>query len=130
LELYVSGTLRRQVFLPYLSFLRSQSSLLTSLVFMKKGDELLIKYNVMVLDQTNGLMPYPGQVTLVGGPTVEHYRSFLYVEYLSTDMASLNCSSCDVTCSPCQPCKPNAVCVACFKPCPDCNNSCEPCSPT
>lgn len=113
LEVYVNGTLRRQVTLPYLSFNNTQNSLLTTLGTLFQGEELTIKYQILVMDPLSGVALYPGTVTLIGTP-ITSLRTFLVVHYLSSICDELDCGTCDVPCGPCGQCLPT---------------SCEPCQP-
>jgi hypothetical protein len=133
LEVYVNDVLRRQVFSPYLSFNRSQSSLLTSLLYLDKGERLTVRYRVFVMDPEEGFKPYDGQVVLLGRPEGSSAGTFMSIQYLSSESntSNVSCAPCDVQCAPCTitscpsavvPCQPIDIveCVAC-------DSNCEPC---
>lgn len=119
-EIYVEGLLRRKSFVPYLAFSTEQSVISTSLIHLNQNDEVLVRYKVLVLDPSLGLIEYPGQVTVLGAP-VTAFRSFIFIHYLSSDCDTLECPPCDLQCEN----------IPCFVPCPPCNAepACEPCCP-
>lgn len=117
IEYYVNGLLRRQSFAPYLSFVNRQSAQMTTLISLSAGDELTIRYKVLVVDENMGLVEYPGSVTLIGN-SLGLLRSFMIVHYLSSDCNSLECP-CEL--APCQPC--TVECAGCLDQ--DCTQCCS-----
>lgn len=121
LEVYVNGFLRRQDFAPYLSFNNSQTSLLTSLMPLSAGDEMEIRYSVLIVDPSLGVVPYVGTVTLLTAPIIfQGLSTFVYVEYLSSycdeiqcpNPACIDCSPVTVNCTPCSPANCTPCCMS------------------
>lgn len=116
LEIWINGMLRRQQLTPYLAFSDGQSTILTTLVSSMMGDEVIVRYKVLIQDSSLGLIEYPGIVTLVGSPGFT-FRSFMYIHYLSSDCSVLECPPCEAVCQPCSaPCAP----VCNIQPCAPC----------
>lgn len=114
IEIYVNGILRRQRYEPFLAFNNRQAGLVSHLIYLSQGDELLVRYKVLSLDAVAGLVEYPGSVVVIGGAGFS-FRSFMSVHYLSSDCETLECPVCDIDCTPCQvSCQP---CTECFAPC-------------
>jgi hypothetical protein len=121
LELYVNDIIRRNTAAPFLSFNTAVDLYGTTVLFLNKGDVVTSKFQVFVMDPTTGLIPYVGQVTLLGDPNPANFRPIFYAQYLSTDCTALDCPSiCDIQCSdlPCViSCSMSDECMPCIPPC-------------
>ena len=124
IELYVNGTITRQTFVPYLSFHDAQKGNYSALIGLQAGDVITSQYNVFVMNDTAGFVPYAGQITIEGNPGVEN-ASLFKIHLLSIACPNgVPCSPCTTGCQPtvtgCQPfstgCQPSGtgVCKPCF----------------
>lgn len=127
---YVNGILRKVEYVPFLSFSATQNSLLTANLLLTAGDQVTVKFDVIVLDAVLGQIPYVGTVLLKGGPVASGPVSTMDVLLLS-DLCAAGTNP--PPCTPCQPvaidCSP--VVVSCKPVDPDCDpvevRGCEPC---
>lgn len=97
MTLLVNGNELRTDAAPFLSFNPQQKTTLSTLSLLNAGDALTMKYDVIVVDPVNGLMPYVGTINLQANGSFPAESGF-GVHYLS----SLNQSG-PITCTPCQP---------------------------
>lgn len=100
-EIYVNGLLVRESFTPFLTFLNQQNVILTSLISLKTGDQVTMRYKLQVLDQILGLINVTGTGDIVGDGT-EGGNSLFKIHMLSVDCEDLPCAPS----IPCQPCTP------------------------
>ncbi len=113
----VNGIDMRKNTAPFLSFLGLQYSVLSSLVLLKAGDVVKMKYEILVLDPVTGLMPYVGTVmirSLLSGFDI-HYLS-------SSECSPVICATCPPVQVPCE-----MVTVDCSRPNGD--GTQDPCGP-
>lgn len=109
------GELRTQ-YQPYLSFTDRQKASLTNLCLLNAGDVVTMLDNVLVLNQSSGLINYVGSLNIEANGSFPGQSGFA-IHYLS----SLNCSPvmC-VTCPPvqiaCNPVVPPSDCDDCDEP--------------
>ncbi len=126
-EVWVGGFLRRQLFVPYLAFNHSQSNILTTLISLTQGQEVLVRYKVLVLDANVGLVEFVGHVTMIGAPGFANNSTFI-MHYLGSECPIAACTPCTISCEPCLPCSPLPPCppLCQFTECAPCENI-EPC---
>src|SRR5690606_31518376 len=91
---------RRQSYLPFLTFGNFQQSDLSFLLLLRAGEELTVSYEMLVVDDSSGLIPYVGTATLVGGPE----RTIFNIHYVASLCSPTPCEPCTVT-----PC--NSSCI-------------------
>jgi hypothetical protein len=115
LTVTVNGSELRQFQSPYLSFSVLQKANLSSLVLLKAGDIVRMKYDVLVFDSVLGLVPYVGTVSFKGNGLFPSSSGF-EIHYLSSlaGVAPVVCTQCPLITIPCQPvvnpCMPLAFC--------------------
>lgn len=102
-EILVNGNELRSQFSPFLSFNDQQSTSLTSLCLLNAGDVLTTIFNILIFDQSSGLIPYIGTVALKSNGQFAGQSGF-GIHYLS----SLNCTQqicpqCPQVTIPCMP---------------------------
>ena len=122
LEIYTNGNLRRRTTSQFLSFSNGIDIFNTTLMYLNAGDVIYSKFNIFVLDPILGLIPYVGQIDLLGNAVPGSFRPFFFVQYLSSDCSTIDCP-CDFVQCPdlpctieCQPCT-QTTCQPCFLPC-------------
>lgn len=107
-EIYVNGLLVRELFLPFLSFFSEQKSLISSLITLKSGDIVQMKYNVL---QSSGL-PVAGTVDIAGGAGEDGNSLFkiIFLSSLGSASSQSPCAQCPTVIIPCSkfvnPCMP------------------------
>ncbi len=99
IELFVNGTITRQTFVPYLSFHDAQKGNYSALLGLKAGDVLTTRYNVFVMNDSSGFIPYAGTVTIEGNPGAEN-ASLFKIHLLSVTCDGSPCTSCATGCNP------------------------------
>ena len=107
-QIYINNVLYREVFLPFLSFVNSQASTISTLVKLAAGDELTSKYDILYLDEVTGFGKLVGTVVINGNGTTDN-KSLFEVILLGTD--------CTKQCEPVVVCTPS--------PCEECRPCCE-----
>lgn len=114
LKLFVNNVVTRQVFYPFLTFHDEQKATVSGLISLKAGDKVTGQYEVYVMTDGGGFVPYTGTVTAEGNGTEQ--ESFIKVHYLSSDCVNI----------PAQPCSPLCTGSTCNV---DCSTSitCCPC---
>lgn len=108
LHIMVNGNVWRESYFPYLTFFNNQSATITALICLNKGDIVSIKYDVLALDSSSGVINIAG-TTVVEGNGSEANKSLFKIHYLSSDCPPSLCeSACDTVCTSvaCQPCTP------------------------
>lgn len=106
-QIYVNGTLDREMLSAFLSFFQDQRTILTALISLNAGDLVQIKYDIIAMTQLSGALPVPGTVDITGNGT-EINKSSLKIHLLS---ANQNQPSCQPV-FPCAPIMPQQ-CVPC-----------------
>lgn len=111
LQLYVNGVLARESFSAFLSFFPQQRAVLSGLISLNAGDQVQLKYNVLVIDSVGGLVPLVGTIDNSGNGT-EDNSSLFKIHLLSVNAPSI------IPCAPVIPCSPSnpLTCVPC-NPC-------------
>ena len=110
LTIKVNGNILRQFQSAYLSFSGLQNANLGSLVLLNMGDIVTMKYDVLTMDPSLGLVPYVGTVSMKGNGSFPGESGFS-IHYLSSLKCTPNTGAACVTCVP--------VGVAC-----DCDSMC------
>lgn len=100
-QLYVNGVLYREIFSSFLSFYKQQKTSLNTILPLKVGDIVQMKYNILALDQSSGVINVPGVVDSIGNGTDANTSGFK-IHMLSVDCADLPCSP-SIACIPCMP---------------------------
>lgn len=95
--LLANGVEIRRVQYPFLSFSAFQDVILSSLLYIAAGTVLTMKYEVLIFDQTSGLVPYVGSVVIKSTGMTPLSSGFM-IHYLS----SIDCVP-GQTCTPCVP---------------------------
>lgn len=109
LTIYVNGNRFRDTFTPYLSFHNGQKITVTTLISLKAGDLVSVQYNVFVMDDSAGFIPYVGTVMIEGNGSEDNATMFK-IHYLSSDCTDLPCIPCQPT--TCTPEQCNIPCVS------------------
>lgn len=125
-EILVNGSVDRESYSPWLSFNNQQRSVLTSLISLKAGDQITMRYNVLALDSSSGLSNVAGTVDVVGSGT-ENGNSVFKISLLNMDCTELPCApSIPCTRNTCTPCTPQqgGSCRSCT---PETKNDCLRC---
>lgn len=117
IELFVNGVITRQTFIPYLSFHDAQKGNYSALLGLKAGDVLTSRYNVFVMNDGAGFIPYAGTVTIEGNPGAEN-ASLFKIHLLSVTCDGSPCTPCDSGCNP-----PVTGCAPAITGCEHHNNS-------
>jgi hypothetical protein len=124
LQVIVNGNPSLQLQAPFLSFSNLQSANLSALTILNAGDVLTMTYNVIVFQQTTGLVQYVGTIDLAANGSFPASSGFA-IHYLS----SLNCMPGQV-CQICPPvvvpCSPVTVRCDCDSPSQQATND-DPC---
>jgi len=124
--LYVNDVVRRNAQSTYLSFANIQTSRVSGITRLIKGDHVHAKFFVNVIDPVLGEVHYPGTVTLLPNDIVNGIGTgtFMIFHYLSDDSCADLCP-----CLP-QPCTPVTVeCPTVSVDCKPCNLDCLDCDP-
>jgi hypothetical protein len=114
LEVLVNGITNKETFTPYLSFHNGQKVTVSSLISLNAGDVVQLRYNVYVMNDGSGFMPYVGTIILEGDGTAIN-GSIFKIHYLSSDCTTP--TACECPLPPCNPtpcnypCVPQAPCV-------------------
>ncbi len=129
-EIWVSGVLRRQVYLPYLTFNNAQTAEVTTMLGLQAGNDLIIRYKVGIVDPIAGFIEYPGFVTILGSG-LDIFRTVLFAHFLGEldcppcPPCEISCTPCEVDCTPCTfecpPCVPQGICTPPCLICPTTN---------
>lgn len=111
LSLKKNGFTFKEVYQPFLTFLNSQKAFLTTILKLNAGDEITSVLDVIVLDQSAGVIELTGTVVLDSGVSPSDANSFFSIHLLSEDCSQV--PPCAVTCEPvvCEPC--NNLCCDC-----------------
>lgn len=118
-QLYVNGILVREVFSSFLSFYQQQKTSLNTILSLKVGDIVQMRYKILALDQLSGVIEVPGTVDSIGDGTDKNTSQF------KIHMLSVDCGT-EMPCAPsipCQPCTP-MVCTPCI-PSENCDCGCQ-----
>ena len=99
IELFVNGIITRQTFVPYLSFHDAQKGNYSALLGLKQGDILTTGYNVFVMNDSAGFIPYVGTLTIEGNAGAEN-SSLFKIHLLSVTCSTAPCVPCVVGCTP------------------------------
>ena len=99
IELFVNGIINRQTFVPYLGFHNGQKGNYSALLGLKAGDVLTTQYNVFVMDDGSGFIPYTGTIVIEGRP-VEENTSLFKIHLLSVTCDGSPCTPCATECNP------------------------------
>lgn len=105
-ELLVNGVHARQAYVPYLSFVGSQSSLLTSMISLNAGDSISSDLKVLIVDPILGLVPVVGTVIIDADGS--NSMSLMSIHLMSITCNNIPCAP-SVPCTPCTP----MTCVPC-----------------
>ena len=103
----VNGNRFRDTFTPYLAFHNGQKITVTTLISLNAGDLVSVRYNVYVMDDVAGFIPYVGTVIIEGNGSEDNATMFK-MHYLSSDCTDLPCTPCQSICTP-EPC--NIPCI-------------------
>ena len=107
-QIYVNGILAREILSSFLAFYPQQKVILSSMISLRAGDLVQMKYKVIALDAINGAIEIAGTVDLLGNGA-DMNGSIFKIHLLSADSPStFPC----VPSVPCQPCIPQQ-CVPC-----------------
>ena len=117
-EVYVNGNLARELYAPYLSFFNQQKTIVAGMVLLNAGDVITMKYNVLTMDQSSGVVQIPGTIDIQGNST-DFNSSIFMIHLLSVTCTEIPCAP-SIPCVPCQP----MTCVPCT-PCKPCESNCE-----
>lgn len=113
-KIWVNGVVHRESFSPFLAFLDSQHTTLTTVIKLNAGDVVTTSYEILILDSTVGVVSLEGTATLLGNGTDANQAIFKIV---------LVAPDCDTTpCVPVEPCQPHP-CDASCTPCCECTCS-------
>ena len=118
-EVYVNGSLARELYAPYLPFFNQQKTIVAGMVLLNAGDVITMKYNVVIQDQSSGVINTPGTILIEGNGT--DFNSSIFMIHL------LSVTCIDMPCAPSIPCEPGQpqTCIPC-KPCGPCEpNDCN-----
>lgn len=117
-QLYINGVLASESFSSFLSFFSQNKVILSTMVTLNAGDQLQMKYNVLSIDSSSGIVLLSGTVDLFANGT-ENNSSLLKIHLLSVTCADMPCAPS----VPCQPCTPRQ-CVPCI-PCRPSGSNCD-----
>ncbi len=100
IEVVINNVVTRRTYYPFLSFHNEQFSTLTTVVYLKAGDQVKSRYKVLVVTDT-GFQEYIGTVVILGGLT----NSQFHMHYLSSACSPIACepcitTTCDTECKP------------------------------
>ena len=110
-QILVNGVVINDMYTAWLTFANRQKLILSTLMRLKPGDIITLRYNILALDST-GAINVAGTVD-VAGTGLQDGNSNFQISFLNADCTdmpcepSLPCQPCTPRkCSPCEPCEP------------------------